>query len=145
MQKTPPPPGIFTANPNWGDIFVGSKLEPLFYHVSVKRDVRALILSFENSIRKCHPKWDRLYMQEETYHLVKRDISTCEKRHINLSKETFQLVKRDISTCRRICMQEETYQLVKRYGSSYIHIRRMYVLRVCSSIYFSVDAASTFQ
>ena len=34
-----------TANPTWGDIFESSKLERLFCHVSVKRDVRAL--SFE--------------------------------------------------------------------------------------------------
>jgi len=41
----------YTANPTWGDIFEcsfkaqSSKLERLFCHVSVKRDVRAL--SFE--------------------------------------------------------------------------------------------------
>jgi len=38
-----------------------SKLERLFFHVSVKRDVRALSFELWNSIRKCHPKWDRLY------------------------------------------------------------------------------------
>jgi len=38
-----------------------SKLERLFCHVSVKRDVRALSFEPWNSIRKCHPKWDRLY------------------------------------------------------------------------------------
>jgi len=39
-----------------------SKLERLFYHVSVKRDVRALSFELWNSIRKCQPKWDRLYI-----------------------------------------------------------------------------------
>jgi len=38
-----------------------SKLERLFCHVLVKRDVRALSFELWNSIRKCHPKWDRLY------------------------------------------------------------------------------------
>ena len=38
-----------------------SKLERLFCHVSVKRDVPALSVESWNSIRKCHPKWDWLY------------------------------------------------------------------------------------
>jgi len=38
-----------------------SKLERLFCHDSVKRDVRALSFELCNSIRKCHPKWDWLY------------------------------------------------------------------------------------
>jgi len=41
-----------------------SKLERLFCHVSVKRDVRALSFALWNSIRKCHPKWGRLYQQD---------------------------------------------------------------------------------
>jgi len=55
---------IVTANPTWGDIFESSKLERLFCHVSVKRDVRALSFELGNSIRKCHPKWDRLYVTQ---------------------------------------------------------------------------------
>jgi len=39
-----------------------SKLERLFCHVSMKRDVRALNFDLWNSIRKCHPKWDWLYL-----------------------------------------------------------------------------------
>ena len=39
-----------------------SKLERLFCHVTVKRDVRALSFELWHSIRKCHPKWDRLYI-----------------------------------------------------------------------------------
>ena len=35
-----------------------SQLERLFCHVSVKRDVQALIFELWNSIRKCHPKWN---------------------------------------------------------------------------------------
>ena len=35
-----------------------SKLERLFCHISVKRDVRALSFELWCSIRKCHPKWD---------------------------------------------------------------------------------------
>jgi len=38
-----------------------SKLERLFCHVSVKRDVRDLSFELWNSIRKCYPKWDWLY------------------------------------------------------------------------------------
>jgi len=41
-----------------------SKLERLFCHVSVKRDVRALSFELWNSIRKCHPTWDWVYEQE---------------------------------------------------------------------------------
>ena len=56
-----------TANPTWGDIFEccfknrSSKLERLFCHVSVKRDVQTLSFEFWKSFRKCHPKWDWLY------------------------------------------------------------------------------------
>jgi len=39
-----------------------SKFEHLFCHVSVRREVRALSFELRNSIRKCHPKWDRLYI-----------------------------------------------------------------------------------
>jgi len=35
-----------------------SKLERLFWHVSVKRDVRALSFELWNIIRKCHPKFE---------------------------------------------------------------------------------------
>ena len=55
---------ICTANPTCGDIFESSKLKartsllPRF----IKRDVRALSFELWNSIRKCHPKWDRLYI-----------------------------------------------------------------------------------
>jgi len=38
-----------------------SKLERLFCHVSMKRDIRALSFELWNSIRNCHPKWDWLY------------------------------------------------------------------------------------
>jgi len=38
-----------------------SKLERLFCHVSVKRDVWALSFELWNSVWKCHPKWDWLY------------------------------------------------------------------------------------
>jgi len=44
-----------------------SKLECLFRHVSVKRDVRALSFELWNSIRKCHPKWDWLYVYYDVY------------------------------------------------------------------------------
>jgi len=46
-----------------------SKLERLFCHVSVKRDVRALSFELWYSIRKCHPEWDWLYpvMPEPVY------------------------------------------------------------------------------
>ena len=40
-----------------------SKLERLFCHVSVKRDVRALRFELWNSIRKCHLKCDQLYLR----------------------------------------------------------------------------------
>ena len=42
-----------TANPTWGVIFESSKLEGLFCHVSVKRDVRAL--SFETAFENVTP------------------------------------------------------------------------------------------
>jgi len=41
-----------------------SKLERLFYHVSVRRHVRTLSVELWNSFRKCHPKWDRLYLSK---------------------------------------------------------------------------------
>jgi hypothetical protein len=58
-----------TAYPIWGDIFEcclkakSSKLERLFCHVSVKRDVELLAFSF----RKCHRQWDWLYVHKYTY------------------------------------------------------------------------------
>ena len=54
-----------TADPTWGDILESSKLknlECLFCPVSVKRDVRALSFELWNNIRKCHWKWDWLYI-----------------------------------------------------------------------------------
>ena len=39
-----------------------SKLERLFSPKRGKRGVRALSFELWNSIRKCHPKWDRLYI-----------------------------------------------------------------------------------
>jgi len=59
-----------------------SKLEHLFRHVSVKRDVRALSFELWNSIRKYHPKWDRLYIFQSSkyyydiyfYHLTYSNI-----------------------------------------------------------------------
>jgi len=38
-----------------------SRLERLFCHASVRRDVRALSFERWNSIRKCHHKWDWMY------------------------------------------------------------------------------------
>jgi len=59
---------INTANPTWDGIFESpfkaqsSNLESLFSLKRGKRDVRALSFELWNSIRKCHPKWDRLYI-----------------------------------------------------------------------------------
>jgi len=39
-----------------------SKFEHLFCHISAKRELQALSFELRNSIRKCHPKWDRLYI-----------------------------------------------------------------------------------
>jgi len=56
-----------TADPTWGDIFEccfkaqSSKLERLFGHVSVKRDVWALSFELWKSFQKSHPTWDWLY------------------------------------------------------------------------------------
>ena len=47
-----------------------SQLERLFCHVSVKRDVRALSFELWNSIRKCHPKRDWLYLVSRDMCLV---------------------------------------------------------------------------
>jgi len=44
-----------------------SKLERIFCHVSVKRDVRAFSFQLWNSIRKCGPKWDWLYVNVSTF------------------------------------------------------------------------------
>jgi len=54
-----------------------SKLESLFYHVLVKRDVRALSFELWNSIRKCHSKWDWLYLDKPVRKPKK--IETCDK------------------------------------------------------------------
>jgi len=47
-----------------------SKPERLFCHVSVKRDVQALSFELWNSIRKCHPNCDWLYMYFHMYMYV---------------------------------------------------------------------------
>jgi len=46
-----------------------SKLERLFCHVSVKRDVRVLSFELWNRIQKCHPKWDWLYIRNLAFFL----------------------------------------------------------------------------
>jgi len=48
-----------------------SKLERLFSLKRGKRDVRAWSLNFERAFRKCHPKWDRLYMLSCMYGVAK--------------------------------------------------------------------------
>jgi len=59
-----------TDNRTWGDIFEccfkahSSKLERLFCHVPVERDVRALRFELWKSFRKCPPKWGWLYFQK---------------------------------------------------------------------------------
>ena len=53
-----------TANPTWGLIFESSKLKAqtsLLPRFSEKRS-SSFELWARNSIRKCHPKWDRLYI-----------------------------------------------------------------------------------
>jgi len=62
-----------------------SKLERLFCHVSVKRDVRALSFELRNSIRKCHPKWDRLYVT-----------CTCSYRHVHVATD---MIHSKVCTC----------------------------------------------
>ena len=60
-----------TANATWGVILVSSfkaeswKLKRFFSLKRGKSDVRALNFEFWNSIRKCFPKWDWLYI--DTY------------------------------------------------------------------------------
>jgi len=69
---------VCTANPTWGDIFEccfkaqSSKLERLFCHISVKRDVGALSFELWKSFRKCHAKWDWLYIYIYMRHDVAR-------------------------------------------------------------------------
>jgi len=59
---------IIPADPTWGDIIEccfqaqSSKLERLFGHVLVKRDVWALSFELWKSFQECHPKWDWLYL-----------------------------------------------------------------------------------
>jgi len=64
---------VSTADLTWGDIFEScikvqsSKLERLFCHVSVKRDVRALSFELWKSFRNCHSKWDWQYIYRCVY------------------------------------------------------------------------------
>jgi len=81
-----------------------SKLERRFCHVSEKRDVRALSFELWNSIPKCNPKWDRLYMPTDlqegsplyvcviytctyTYAHVHTHTQTCERLMYYMSLE----------------------------------------------------------
>ena len=43
------------------EVIFCSKLERLFSEKRDKRDIRVFSFELWNSIRKCHPKWDRLY------------------------------------------------------------------------------------
>jgi len=53
-----------TAYPTWDRMLCqSSKLERLFCHASVKRDVRALSFELWKSIQKYHRMWDCLYIQ----------------------------------------------------------------------------------
>ena len=59
---------IYTDYSTCGDVFEccfkaqSSKLERLICHVSVKRDVWALSFELWKSFRKCHRRWDGLYV-----------------------------------------------------------------------------------
>ena len=104
-----------TANPTWGDIFESSKLKRLFCHVPVNRNVRALSFELWNSIRKCHHKWDRLYIYSHMH------ICMCIYKHkclqtyifINISIHThtwmqlFQIVLRS-NASRHVWMSHVT-------------------------------------
>jgi len=104
-----------------------SKFERLFCHVSLKRDHRALSFELWNSIRKCHPKWDRLYMQEETYQLVKRDISTCQKiclfLHMYLSDVCARYSSNvSVNVYTHICVYAYVYVRIYRWVYLYLYI-----------------------
>ena len=62
------------------------KLESLFCHVSVKRDVRALSVELWNNIWKSHPKWDWLYLMR----------CTCVYTHVHASAALVYIVSNDL-------------------------------------------------
>jgi len=108
-----------TANPTWGDIFESSKLKArrVFCHVSVKRDVRALSFDLWNSIRKCHPKWDWLYMR------------VCVS---SIPWIVYQGVYIHVCVCVGMCMCECVYRVShETCTQSYISIYRFIFLYIC--------------
>jgi len=60
-----------TANPTWGDIFESSKLKARTALLPRVREKRRSSFELWNSIRKCHPKWDWLYMSRVGYLCLK--------------------------------------------------------------------------
>ena len=84
-----------------------SKLERLFCHISLKRHVQALSFELWNSIRKCHPKWDRLYIcfcirwyvckkpHSSFYTCICTHYYTCRTLHFSTKREcSVQMKKR---------------------------------------------------
>jgi len=78
-----------TANLTWGDILKcrfkaeSSKLERLFCHVSVERDVRALSFQLSNSIQNCPPTLDGLQWNV----VIVRALSRCKGSLTNHKRE----------------------------------------------------------
>jgi len=77
-------------------LFQSTKLEHLFSQKCGKRDVRALIFEFWNSIRKCRRRWDRLYLPKSPTNTQKNPLNisfsdeiTASRVIVNIHPETF--------------------------------------------------------
>jgi len=70
-----------------------SKLEGLFCHVWVKRDVRALSFELGNSIRKCDRKWDWRYM------LCNDALTRMQSTVFACKRDAFRAIIQGIYTC----------------------------------------------
>ena len=106
-----------------------SKLEYLFCHVLVKRDVRAFSFELWNSIRKCHPKWDWLHI-DETWCVAVNDMMCCSQWHDVLQSMTWCVAVNDMMCCSQ-CLTLMRHDVLQ----SMSHIDETWMSRLCHDIY----------
>jgi len=109
-----------------------SKLEYLFCHVLVKRDVRAFSFELWNSIRKCHPKWDWLHI-DETWCVAVNDMMCCSQWHDVLQSMTWCVAVNDMMCCSQCLtlMRHECQDYVTIYmhwGLLHVYHLHMYMI-----------------
>ena len=119
-----------------------SKLESLFFHVSVNRDVRALSFEPWKSFRKCHPTWDWLkYAAFRRQPFPGKAAYMCLFSRKRASKDPYT---RDVFICVPICRRlggPRGCGTARKWAATpSSKINRKIVQKICMSVYVYLRA-----